>query len=67
MTIYSTSSKGAADDKLYTPTDIAALAALHPEVVRREIRRGHLKAHKLTGRLRISRPDYLDWLDRNRL
>ena len=53
-------------EPLLTPKDVAALAQLHPEVVRREIRRGNLKAHKLTGRLRISRTDYSRWLERNR-
>jgi excisionase family DNA binding protein len=57
----------ALDEPLYTPTDVAALASLHPEVIRREIRRGNLRAHKVTGRLRISRSDYLTWLEHNRL
>jgi excisionase family DNA binding protein len=59
--------RGVVDEPLYTPNDVADLASLHPEVVRREIRRGNLRAHKLTGRLRISRNDYLTWLERNRL
>lgn len=53
--------------KLMTPNDVAALTGLHPEVVRREIRRGNLIAHKVCGRIRITHEGYLDWLDRNRL
>jgi excisionase family DNA binding protein len=64
MTNY-TNSTGLLEEPLLTTNDVASLAGLHPEVIRREIRRGNLKAHKLTGRLRISRAAYQDWLKRN--
>lgn len=64
MTNYA-NGNGLPEEPLLTPNEVASLAGLHPEVIRREIRRGNLKAHKLTGRLRISRAAYHDWLKRN--
>jgi excisionase family DNA binding protein len=53
-------------ERLLTVFDVAELTQLHPEVVRREIRRGHLRATILCRRLRISPSDLQVWIDANR-
>lgn len=45
--------------------EVGALAQLHPEVVRRAIRRGELQAVRLGKRLRVSEASYEAWISRN--
>lgn len=53
-------------DPLLSVDDVAELAGLHPEVVRRAIRRDELKASKLCSRFRIRPSDYEAWIDASR-
>jgi excisionase family DNA binding protein len=48
-----------------TVDDVADLTKFHPEVIRRAIRVGDLKATKPCGRLRISIQELDRWLDRS--
>lgn len=50
--------------KQYLTVDqVGQLVQLHPEVVRRAIRRGELQASRLCGRLRVSQQDFLAWIE----
>jgi excisionase family DNA binding protein len=45
--------------------EVGTLAQLHPEVVRRAIRRGELAAVRLGKRLRVTEASYEAWITRN--
>ena len=47
--------------------EVGTLAKLHPEVVRRAIRRGELEAVRLGRRLRVSEASYEAWIFRNKI
>jgi excisionase family DNA binding protein len=54
-------------ERFLTVTEVSALSQLHPEVIRRAIRRGELVAMKPCGRLRIRPSDYDAWLEGTRV
>jgi excisionase family DNA binding protein len=54
-------------EQTLTVDDVAGLARLHPEVVRRAIRRGELRASRLCGRLRVTTSDYHAWLKQSQM
>jgi excisionase family DNA binding protein len=53
-------------EPLLSVEQVSQLAGLNPEVVRRAIRSGELKASTLRRRLRIRISDYEAWIDSNR-
>ena len=53
-------------EQLLTVTEVSELAQLHPEVVRRAIRDGELRASAMRRRLRIRTSDYEAWVESNR-
>jgi excisionase family DNA binding protein len=54
-------------EQLLTVDEVSKLTRLHPEVVRREIRHGRLRASRLCRRLRISTSDLQAWIEANRI
>jgi excisionase family DNA binding protein len=51
-------------EELLTVEEVARLAKLSAKTVWREIGRGNLRAHKLSGRWRIRTEDCQGWIDR---
>jgi|GEM_PF-7009786 len=45
-----------------TAAELAEIAKVHTETVRREIRRGNLQAQRCGGQLRISKTEAQRWL-----
>lgn len=57
------SASPAKSKEFYSPQEISDMVDLHVAVIRRAVDRGELRAYKICGKLRISRPDYEAWLD----
>jgi excisionase family DNA binding protein len=54
-----------ADETVYTPEEIAEYAKCSASFVRREIRRGRLRGHKLGGKLlRVKGKEVHQWLEK---
>lgn len=51
--------------QMLSPAQAGAIVGLHPEVIRREVRRGHLRAHIVCRRIRIWPDDLHTWLDQH--
>jgi excisionase family DNA binding protein len=56
-------SKRTYDSSYLTKTEAAEIVGLHPKTIEREIQRGHLRAFKPAGKIRIRRVDVDAWVE----
>ena len=50
---------------MLSPAEAGAIVGLHPEVIRRQVRLGQLRAHIVCRRIRIWPVDLNAWLDQH--
>lgn len=55
----------AAAGQMLSPAQAGEIVGLHPEVIRREVRCGHLRAHTICRRIRIWPHDLHAWVDKH--